>query len=269
MSQLVARTGVRAATIRYYLANGLLPPPVKAASNRFLYDERHVELVRLVRLLRERRHLTLEAIAGLLPDLLPDLLGRPQGRGVFRPEMWSRLLKSHSESAAAELAAARVLQAGLAAFARHGYSEVTIDDVCRAAGIAKGSFYRHFASKEDLFFAAARAAGAALAARLATALAGGSAVVEGNEALLADAAAPEIGIVLDLASLAARQRSCAPEVLDEVLARVTAAVRASLPASQQAVASGLVSSALGAALSRLAVPPTPLVVAAAESASDD
>jgi len=31
---------------------------------------------------------------------------------------------------------------------------VNVDDICRAARIAKGSFYRHYRSKEDMFFAA-------------------------------------------------------------------------------------------------------------------
>ena len=57
MSELVEQVGVPAATVRYYLAEGLLPPPVKVAANRFLYDERHVEIVRLVRLLHDRRGL--------------------------------------------------------------------------------------------------------------------------------------------------------------------------------------------------------------------
>ncbi len=220
MSELVERTGVPAATVRYYLANGLLPPPVRAASNRFLYDERHVELVRLIRLLRDRRQLSLDAIAGILPDLLPDLLGRPAG--VFRPEMWGRLLCPPTDTSSTEVVGARVLQAAVVAFSRHGYFEVTLDEVCRAAGIAKGSLYRHFASKEELFFAAARSAGASSAARLAASR--GAFGAAPDELALAEALAPELGILLDLAALAARQRSGAGEVLAEVLETLDAAV---------------------------------------------
>jgi AcrR family transcriptional regulator len=45
------------------------------------------------------------------------------------------------------IAAAR----GLAA--QRGYRTVTVDDVCAAAGLSKGSFYAHFASKQDLLTA--------------------------------------------------------------------------------------------------------------------
>lgn len=260
MSELVERTGVPAATVRYYLAAGLLPPPQKVAANRFLYDERHVELVRLVRLLRERRQLGLEAIAALLPDLLPDLLGRPDTLGTFRPEMWGRMLRAPREPSAADLVRSRVLQAAVVAFSRHGYHEVTVDDVCRAAGIAKGSFYRHFASKEDLFFAGARAAGAAVAARLAAASAGGRAAGEWEEAVLAEAVNPEIGILLDLAGLAARQREGAAEVLAEVLLVLQNALAAALGNAAGDNVAGdnavqVLALAIGSALRRLVVEP--------------
>lgn len=256
MSELVERTGVPAATVRYYLAAGLLPPPQKVAANRFLYDERHVELVRLVRLLRDRRQLGLEAIAALLPDLLPDLLGRPETLGTFRPEMWGRmLLRAPREPSAADLVRSRVLQAAVVAFSRHGYHEVTVDDVCRAAGIAKGSFYRHFTSKEDLFFAGARAAGAAVAARLAAASAGGRAAGEWEEAVLAEAVNPEIGILLDLAGLAARQREGAAEVLAEVLLVLQNALAAALGSAAGDNAVQVLALAIGSALRRLVVEP--------------
>ena len=36
-----------------------------------------------------------------------------------------------------------------------GYSATTVDDICKAAGLTKGSFFHHFASKEELAVAAA------------------------------------------------------------------------------------------------------------------
>ena len=152
MSELVERTAVPAATIRFYLGEGLLPPPARVAANRFLYDERHVEIIRIVRLLRERRHLPIDKIRHLLPELLPDLLGRPEG-GVFHAEMWQQLLTARRPRRRGPSVRERLVDAGLAAFSHHGFGEVSVDDVCRAVGIAKGSFYRSFGSKEDLFLA--------------------------------------------------------------------------------------------------------------------
>ena len=223
MSSLVERTGVAAATIRYYLAEHLLPPPRRAASNRFLYDERHVEVIRLIRLLQERRNLSLETIGRLLPDLLPDLTGQPDG-GLFRPEMWGQLLAVHFPTSPSPSPADRLVDAGLGAFSRHGYSDVSIDDVCRTAVIAKGSFYRYFTSKEELFFAVAGAAGRRVAASI-VALRGEEQVeVEQAVDFVAQSLTPYLAIVLDLSSLASQRRPGHGRVLRALMGGLHVAV---------------------------------------------
>lgn len=46
-----------------------------------------------------------------------------------------------------------LMDVGLKHFARHGIGRARIEDICRDAGISKGSFYAFFPSKEDLFIA--------------------------------------------------------------------------------------------------------------------
>lgn len=48
----------------------------------------------------------------------------------------------------------RVVAAAIEAFQTRSYSEVTVSDIAEAAQMAKGTVYRHFASKEDLLTAA-------------------------------------------------------------------------------------------------------------------
>ncbi|MBV8889219.1 MAG: TetR/AcrR family transcriptional regulator [Alphaproteobacteria bacterium] len=49
----------------------------------------------------------------------------------------------------------RLLEAALLTFRTNGYAATTIDDVCGAAGLTKGSFFYHFKSKEELALGAA------------------------------------------------------------------------------------------------------------------
>ena len=60
VSVLAEKTGTPVPTIHHYRHLGLLPEATELASNRFLYDERHVEALIVIRLLRERRNLPLE-----------------------------------------------------------------------------------------------------------------------------------------------------------------------------------------------------------------
>ncbi len=45
----------------------------------------------------------------------------------------------------------RLLTSGVAVFGRRGFHAARVDDIVRAAKTSHGTFYRYFASKEDLF----------------------------------------------------------------------------------------------------------------------
>lgn len=48
----------------------------------------------------------------------------------------------------------KLLNAALKVIRSKGYSATTLDDICAAAGVTKGSFFHHFSGKEDLALAA-------------------------------------------------------------------------------------------------------------------
>lgn len=139
LSEVVARTGVPASTIHHYRKAGLIPPPERLAVNRFCYSEDHVEALRLIRLLRERRGLSLDEIGVALPDLLADPDGEPC------TELQATLTKLGEDSRR------RLLEVAIEQFSIRGYADVTVSGIAAAAGIAKGTVYRHFPSKDALF----------------------------------------------------------------------------------------------------------------------
>lgn len=48
----------------------------------------------------------------------------------------------------------KLLEAALYVIRAQGYAGATVDDICRAAGVTKGSFFHHFKGKDDLAVAA-------------------------------------------------------------------------------------------------------------------
>src|SRR5260221_12834426 len=50
----------------------------------------------------------------------------------------------------------KLLDAALTVIRTKGYSATTVDDICNAAGVTKGSFFHHFKSKDELALGAAQ-----------------------------------------------------------------------------------------------------------------
>ncbi|MDO6965382.1 TetR/AcrR family transcriptional regulator [Rhizobium alvei] len=48
----------------------------------------------------------------------------------------------------------RIIDAAIAAVRMRGYADTTVDEICAAAKVSKGSFFHHFRNKEDLARAA-------------------------------------------------------------------------------------------------------------------
>jgi AcrR family transcriptional regulator len=135
LGRVVALSGVPASTVHHYRRLGLLPRPKPVGRGRFSYREVHVRALRLIRELREQRGLSLRQIKSVLPGLL-------EGKQPLLP------------LASTEGPEARLIEAAFRLFSEpRGYASVAVSEIAAAAGVAKGSVYRYFPSKEALFTA--------------------------------------------------------------------------------------------------------------------
>lgn len=66
IKDLAESSGFSRETIRFYILQGLLPPPVKTSLNMGWYTDRHLELLSLIRKLQNERFLPLKAIKSLM-----------------------------------------------------------------------------------------------------------------------------------------------------------------------------------------------------------
>lgn len=84
LSELSDRSGVAAATVKYYLREGLLPPGDRVSATRAEYSPAHVERLQLIRALVEGAGLRIEAVRRVVgaldrpPESRHDLLGVAQ-----------------------------------------------------------------------------------------------------------------------------------------------------------------------------------------------
>jgi AcrR family transcriptional regulator len=214
--ELVEKTGVPAASIHHYRNEGLLPPPERVGARRFRYSVRHVQALRLIRLLRERRRLPLPAIREVLPELLAG--GDEQ---AFHAATWDDVVTGRT--AAADVARGRIVAAAVSLFAARGYAGVAVNDVATEAGVAKGSLYRHFESKDALFAAAVESVVArvvdGVAAEASRTDAGGQLEAKAAIPALLAAAWPGVMILLDLAAGSLRNQPGQRALADAALAR--------------------------------------------------
>lgn len=234
-------TGVPVATVHHYRRLGLLPPAEEASHRRFVYDDRHVQALLLIRRLRERRQ-SLEDIRQILPGLMTA------EEEAFRPEMWESALDG---AALAPDAADRLLGAATAAFVERGYADVTVGEVAAEAGLAKGTVYRHYSSKEDVFHAAVEAAVERVLAEFeAGRPAGGTLPVAEAAARLAPRLQPLLPMVLDLLSGALRGHSGHERAARRAVARLIDGVGAAVQGDGDPAAKGAlaVTAALEAAV---------------------
>lgn len=73
MKKLCELTGVTRATVLYYISKGLIPKPTKSGRNMALYDERHVQAIRVVKGLQNKRYFPLAVVQELLGKKTEDM----------------------------------------------------------------------------------------------------------------------------------------------------------------------------------------------------
>ena len=68
MSVLARRSGVPASTIKYYLKEGLIPPPAKSGRNMALYDVATIPRIQAIKELQKKHYLPLAVIKEMLEE---------------------------------------------------------------------------------------------------------------------------------------------------------------------------------------------------------
>ena len=133
MSELSRITAVPIPTIRYYLKEGLLPPALKKSKTSAYYNDDHLDRLKLIKKLQKEERRTLASIKKEL-DRMP-----------LKPAPEDDTVISSTEKRN------EIISAAIDLFLKNGLDETSIDDIVNTASIGKGTFYKYFKDKNDLF----------------------------------------------------------------------------------------------------------------------
>ncbi len=115
-----------------YLKEGALPQPLEGE----VFTRHHLERLGMIEHLRLRYGMSLRDISGLFGVIVSSLPGEAGGE----PEEERQSVDRRE----------RIIDNATELFAAKGYHGTTIDEIVQATGIAKGTFYVYFDSKEDI-----------------------------------------------------------------------------------------------------------------------
>ena len=133
ISELSRYAKIPATTIRFYIQQELMPPPLKTTKKMAYYSKVHLDRLFKIQEMKEK-NLSLSTIR----DILTDDDVEPV------PEESSEVLMTSSRE--------EILNAAVKVFREKGYDNVTIANIASAARISKGTFYKYFRNKEELFY---------------------------------------------------------------------------------------------------------------------
>ena len=120
-------------TIRYYIKEGLLPAAIKTGKTSAFYTDGHLERLKLIKKLQTEEQMHLASIKDKLDRMPP----------VSAPDDDTVIASSEKRNA--------IVSAAVDLFINKGLGETSIDDIVNKASIGKGTFYKYFKDKDDLF----------------------------------------------------------------------------------------------------------------------
>jgi AcrR family transcriptional regulator/predicted DNA-binding transcriptional regulator AlpA len=132
IGDLVRLTNTPASTIRYYIKEGMLPPPVMAGKTVAYYTMEHHERLAYIKKRQSRDGMSLASIKEKLKKDLPP----PKVRGDMGISPDQR---------------EKIMRCAIDLFFQKGFKDTSISDIVRHARISKETVYQHFRNKEELF----------------------------------------------------------------------------------------------------------------------
>ncbi len=134
ISDLSRQSGIPVSTIKFYLRAGLLPKPVKTGKTKAYYSPEYLNRLELVKKLQNEKGMSLKKIGEII-ELIDDWKVSGPENGKYK----NKNIKSF------------IIESAIKLFRKKGYDNTTIADIVEATDIGRGTFYKYFQNKKELF----------------------------------------------------------------------------------------------------------------------
>lgn len=135
ISELSDRSGAPISTIRYYIREGLLLQPLKKGKRITYYTEDHLGNLLKIKKLKERKFKI---------SKIKEIIAAVSDVSTRESEYDTGIRFTSTREA--------IVNSAVNLFLKNGYDDVKVSDVVSCSGTGKGTFYKHFPNKEELFF---------------------------------------------------------------------------------------------------------------------
>ncbi len=134
ISELSRIAGIPATTIQFYRREGLITAPVKRGKTRAYYNEEHILQLERIKQLREENKLSIKEIK--------------------KTSEFLNIIKANNNSEETPSIDRKnsIIETVIDLFRNKAYDSISINDIVEKANISKATFYKHFYSKENLFY---------------------------------------------------------------------------------------------------------------------
>lgn len=141
IKELVEKSGVPRTTIHYYLREGLLHPPHKTGQTMSVYDDSHLQRLKLINELKKGNRLPIAFLkeqvetAERTPNYVEDYDA-------------TKTVRTNKEK---DRKREEIVKAAIRVFSRMGYHKTKVSDITSELKISTGTFYLYFQNKRELF----------------------------------------------------------------------------------------------------------------------
>lgn len=134
ISDLSRESGIPISTIKYYLRAGLLPKPFKLGKTKAHYTPEYLNRLKLIKKLQTEKKMPLKEIGEII-EMTDDWKGVGPDNGKYRKKNIRGVIVEFS----------------IKLFRKKGYDNTTVADIVKATKIGRGTFYKYFKNKKELF----------------------------------------------------------------------------------------------------------------------